>query len=321
MRKCPPKNAIALQDTLKKKKQAILFLNRRGMSTFVSCRSCGFVSNCPNCEIPLIHHLHEGSNFLHCHHCQRKYPIPNKCPACQSLRIKYFGAGVEKIESEVKKIFPKTGIKRVDSSVLTNHADYEKFYSDFYNRKFDIVIGTQILARGFDIPNVSLVGVISADVGLHLPYFRASEKIFRLLTQVSGRSGRREGPGRTIIQSYWPNSTAIKFAAKHDFKGYYQEEIKKRKIKNYPPFSHIIRILSEHSNQMKAKSKLESLALELEKNQLNFIGPGQCFFYRLRNKYRYQLLIKIKRLPNEKISDIHNQFPDLIWDVDPVNLL
>ncbi|MCX6812681.1 MAG: primosomal protein N', partial [Candidatus Berkelbacteria bacterium] len=310
----------AIVSTLKNKQQIILFLNRRGAATFVSCRDCGEVINCEKCDVPMIYHIVGGNNLI-CHHCDQKLPVPVVCPKCKSPRIKYFGAGVEKIETEINRLFPKARIKRIDAKVLRNHTEYEKFYRDFFDHKFDIVIGTQILAKGFDIPNVALVGIISADVGLHLPYFRASEKTFRLLTQVSGRSGRRDEPGRTIIQSYWPKSPAIQFAAKHDFIGFYDAEIKKRLAKNYPPASHIIRVLSENLNQRIARENIEGLATELSKLELDFIGPGPCFFARLHNKFRYQIIIKIKNLPDENISKLYSQFPKLVWDVDALDLL
>ncbi|MEI8061218.1 MAG: primosomal protein N' [Candidatus Berkelbacteria bacterium] len=337
---------------LKKKEQALLFLNRRGMATFVSCRDCGFVVTCDRCEIPMIYHVNQSGNYLICHHCEKKLPIPAKCPDCGSFRIKYFGSGVEKIELEIKRFFPKARIKMVDAKVLQNHSQYEQFYRDFRDHKFDIVIGTQILAKGFDIPGVSLVGIISADVGLHMPHFRAAEKIFRLITQVSGRSGRRQKLGQTIIQTYWPNSAAIRFAALHDFEGFYNSEIEKRIKKNYPPASHIIRVLSEDASQVKAKSNIEKLATELRvvmsssdgkarsgdpliidsrpqghfedlhgNDNIEFIGPGACFFQRLNNKYRYQVIIKAKKLPDKNISALFSKFPNLTWDVDALNLL
>ncbi|MFA5157848.1 MAG: primosomal protein N' [Patescibacteria group bacterium] len=311
----------AILRVLKKKEQALLFLNRRGMATFVSCRDCGFVVSCSNCEIPMIQHLDQSGNYLICHHCQKKLAVPAKCPDCGSIRIRYFGSGVEKIELEIKRLFPKARIKRVDAKVLHNHNEYEQFYEDFRDHKFDIVIGTQILAKGFDIPGVSLVGIISADVGLHMPHFRASEKIFRLITQVSGRSGRRQKLGQTIIQTYWPNSAAIKFAALHDFEGFYQAEIDKRLAKNYPPASHLIRVLSENKSESKAREDIRKLAVNLKEKGIEIIGPGPCFFGRLHNKYRYQIIIKSKNLPNKDISSLFSQFVSLTWDVDALNLL
>ena len=312
---------IALNQVLRNKEQAILFLNRRGMSTFVSCRECGYVVDCDRCDVPKVYHFNRRGNYLLCHHCDQKSTPPTKCPNCGSLRIKYFGSGVERIESEISRLFSKARIKRIDAKVLRNHTDYENFYQDFRDHKFDIVIGTQILAKGFDIPGVSLVGIVSADVGLHLPYFWASEKIFRLITQVSGRSGRRDKPGQTIIQTYWPNSAAIRFAAKHDFEGFFNEEIKKRLKKNYPPASHIIRVLSEDRIQNRARQQLEKLSVELKKHRIDHIGPGACFFQRLRNKYRYQILIKIGKLPNKNITEIYHRFQNLTWDVDAIDLL
>jgi primosomal protein N' (replication factor Y) (superfamily II helicase) len=303
------------------RKQVILFLNRRGMSTFVSCRDCGEVINCKFCQVPMVYHLDQSADYLSCHHCQYKEKTPRRCPKCQSARIKYFGSGIEKIDQEIRGLFPKARIKRVDSRVLKNSQEYFKFYDDFNSHRFDIVIGTQVLAKGFDIANVALVGIISADVGLHLPYFRASEKIFRLVTQVSGRSGRRGRIGRTVIQTYWPDSTAIKYASRHDYLGFYQLEIKKRLEKNYPPSGHIIRILAEDKDQSKAQKRIKNLAVDLLKNDLNFIGPGECFFRCLRNKWRYQLIIKTKNWPEEKILKIEKLYPDLLWDVDAINLL
>lgn len=312
----------AIRRTLKNRKQVLLFINRRGTSTFVSCRECGYVENCPNCNIPLIHHINGQKKFLRCHHCNYEKHIPFNCPKCQSAKIKFFGSGVEKIEAGIKKLFPKAKVARVDSEVIKTEADHKKFYSNFKNHKIDIAIGTQMLAKGFDIPGVDLVGIISADVGLHLPHFRASEKTFRLLTQVSGRSGRSHNVGKTIIQTYWPNSRAITAASKHDYKLFYDEEIKHRKELEYPPFSKIIRIISENKSGAKAKEEIRKVAKELEQNNLEFIGPGLCFFQRLRNKWRYHIIVKSKsRMTNEKLMEIFQKHQYLTWDVDPYDLV
>ena len=310
--------------TLKAKRQTLLFLNRRGSSTFVSCRDCAEVINCPKCDIPLIHHI-GGNTSLRCHHCDFRTAVPSVCPKCGSARIKYFGAGVEKIEAEIKEMFPKAHILRVDADTLNNEKAYQDFYQDFKNHKFDIAIGTQILAKGLDIPGVDLVGIISADVGLHLPYFRASEKTFRIITQVSGRSGRTHNVGKTIIQTYWPNSRAIRSASRHDYKQFYQEEIEHRKELGYPPFSHIIRVVSEHKNQEIARENIEKLSKDLEKSNLDFIGPGLCFFARLRGRWRYHIILKTKELKNretkELLKRIYLNHPALVWDVDAYDML
>ena len=310
-----------IDQTLKAKRQSLLFLNRRGSATFVSCRDCGKVISCPNCDIPLIYHIGEDSG-LYCHHCDFKTVAPSICPECKSPRIKYFGSGVEKIEQEIIKLFPKARVMRVDAEILNSKEKYEKFYRDFKNHRIDIAIGTQILAKGLDIPGIDLVGIISADVGLHLPHFRASEKTFRIITQVSGRSGRTHNIGKTLIQSYWPKSQAILAASKHDYRLFYDEEIKNRKIHNYPPFSRLIRVVSEDKNSLKAKNQLSSLAEELDQKKFDYIGPGKCFYHRLRNKWRYHIIIKLKIKDKKlKILEIYRNHQNLSWDVDAYNML
>ena len=189
------------------------------------------------------------------------------------------------------------------------------------NNKIDILIGTQILAKGLDIPTIDLVGVVSADVGLHLPYFRASEKVFTLITQVSGRSGRKNDAGMTIIQTYWPTSPAIIAASDHNYLKFYQLEIIDRKKFLYPPFCHLIRVVSENINRKKAEKEIGEIAEKLNQNKINFIGPGQCFLRKIYNRYRYHIIIKIEKLPNNKITEIFNKNPYITWDVDPIDLL
>ena len=313
--------AQRIRETIKNQEQVLLFLNRRGMATFVSCRDCGEVISCTHCLVPMIYHFDKGLNYLLCHHCDRKQNLPKKCPNCGSVKIKYFGSGVEKVEKEVKDLFPDARIKRVDSQILRTQDDYKNFYNDFKNHEFDIVIGTQILAKGFDIPNVMLVGIVSADVGLHLPFFRSRERIFRLITQVSGRSGRREKIGKTVIQTYWPKSEAIKFAANHDYENFYLSEINNRLKKNYPPKNHIIRVLSENKIEEKARKEIKKLSAELKNNHIDLVGPGQCFFSKINNRFRFQLIIKVNILPDKKITEIKSRYQSLVWDVDPLNLL
>lgn len=310
-----------IEKTLKNKKQVLLFLNRRGQSTFTSCRECGEIINCPNCDIPLISSSYGTENYLRCHHCDYKIPVPRVCPNCEGVKIKSFGSGVEKIETEIRSFFPKARVFRVDSETIKTKNDHEKLYKDLKEHKIDIVIGTQMLSKGFDIPGIDMVGIISADVGLHLPQFRSTEKTFRVVTQVSGRSGRTHNVGRTIIQTYWPDSWAIKFASMHDYKSFYEEEIKHRKEHNYPPFCHIVRIVSEDTNADRAKNQLAKVVSELEDAKISFIGPGMCFFQRLNKRYRYHIIIKIDKLPNKKISEIYHKHPYLIWDVDPNDML
>lgn len=310
-----------IADVLKNKRHAILFLNRRGMATFVSCRECGEVINCPRCNIPMVYHINYENHILNCHHCDYKAIVPNVCPACKSPRIKFFGAGVDKIETEIIRLFPKARIRKIDAKSLQNKGEYMKLYDDLQKGKIDILIGTQILAKGLDIGTVDLVGVISADVGLHLPHFKASEKTFSLLTQVSGRSGRKDNVGRTIIQTYWPKSSAIQFAADHNYTGFHKEEIKEREKFNYPQFCHLVRVVSEDKNKQKACDNIFAVAQKLSQNEIDHIGPGPCFLNKINNKFRYHLIVKTNNLPDPRITEIFKTNPYLVWDVDPVDLL
>jgi len=303
------------------KKQVLLFLNRRGTSTFVSCRDCGFIILCNNCSIPLVYHVHGQKNELRCHHCDYHQPVPLTCPKCHSSRIKFFGSGIEKVELEVKKLFPNARVARVDSSTIKSKSDYEKFYQAFKNHEIDIVIGTQMIAKGLDIPGVDLVGIVSADTGLHLPYYRASEKSFQILTQVSGRSGRRGVPGKTIIQTYWPEAKPIIDAGLHDYSAFYNDEITEREQHQYPPFKHIVRIISEDTDQHKASEKINKIKEALAQSDLTFIGPGACFYERLHNKFRFHIIVKVDRLPSERLTKLAKLFPHLVWDIDAINLL
>jgi primosomal protein N' (replication factor Y) len=322
--------------TLKDNKQVLLFLNRRGSSTFISCRECGYVMKCPNCDIPLIHHT-SSYNLVRCHHCDYKSNLISVCPECRSINIKFFGAGVEKVEHQIHELFPKARVVRVDAGTITSKFDYQKLYRDIKDKKIDIILGTQMLAKGHDFPDIDLVGIISADTGLHLPYFRASEKTFRIITQVSGRSGRIHNVGKTIIQTYWPKSRAILAATRHDFEYFYKEEIEHRKESSYPPFSNLIRVVSEDKNIEKARRGIEATVNDLRSTNIEFIGPGLCFFQRIRDRWRYHIIIKLAtsnlrlatRAQKDQFSTEHRaslrsiylNHQDLTWDVDPVDLL
>lgn len=322
----------AIGETLKFGRQVFLFLNRRGAATFVSCRECGEVILCPHCSVPLVYHLggerprrfsgsEVGRPHLSCHHCDYQTSTPYRCPVCLGYKIKYFGAGVEKIELEIAKLFPRARIKRVDSSSMTSKDSHRNIYHSLKNGEIDILIGTQIITRGFDIPAVDLVGVISADVGLHLPYFKAEERVFQLLTQVSGRSGRGEHLGKTVIQTYWPNSRAVLAAKGHDYKLFFDKEIVNRTEFGYPPLSHLVRVVAEDVSKDKAKAEIEAVALEAKKRNLEILGPAKAFFPRLHGKHRYHLIFKVEKLPDQKLTEIFKTNPYLFWDVDPENLL
>ncbi len=310
-----------IRQVLSEKRQILLFLNRRGTATFVSCRDCGFVVLCPNCSIPLIYHVKNDSNFLSCHHCDYKAPVPKRCPDCQGSKIKFFGIGVDKIVSEIHKLFPEARIAKIDSTTITKKSDYQDFFRRFKKAEIDIVIGTQMIAKGLDIPGVDLVGIVSADTGLHLPHYKAGEKSFQLLTQVSGRSGRKDNQGKTIIQTYWNDASPIKYASLHDYDGFYNEEIASRQEFSYPPFKKLVRVISEDADKNKAEAQIQKVAKELSTASVDFIGPGSCFYERLHSKFRFHLIIKSDKIPNRSVSEIYKQFPNLTWDIEPSNLL
>ncbi len=225
---------------LEKKEQIILFLNRRGFSTFVSCRECGYVFKCKNCDISLTYHNRDSS--LRCHYCGASMRIPKQCPKCNSKYVKYFGAGTEKVEKAIKKYFPEVRTLRMDLDTTRTKNAYENIYNTFKKGEADILIGTQMIAKGLDFENVTLVGVLAADMSLNLPDYRSGERTFQLITQVSGRAGRGKKQGKVLIQSYNPENYSITSAAKNDYEGFYNKEIKIRKDMDYPPFSKILLI-------------------------------------------------------------------------------
>lgn len=311
--------ADSMTTVLNAKKQVIVFLNRRGLATFVSCRECGFVYDCPNCSIPLTHHISNYSNELHCHQCGHLAALPARCPDCGGVYIKSFGSGLQKVELELRKLFPGSRMIRFDSDL--KDADLKKQLKMVERNEFDILLGTQMIAKGLDLPAVDLVGIISADTALHLPDFQSNEKTFDLITQVSGRSGRRDLVGQTIIQTYWPDNHAIVCAAKHDYNKFFESELEVRKAFNYPPFRHIVRIVSQNVDKEKAKSALKKLVKDLKSSEIDFTGPAPAFYKRLRGRYRYHLIIKIRPSERKALYVILKQYPDLLIDIDPVNML
>jgi primosomal protein N' (replication factor Y) len=317
----------AMDEALKEKKQVLLFVNRRGASTFVVCRDCGFVSECPNCEIPLTYHPSEGQ-VLKCHHCDYRTKVPVICPTCKSHAIRYFGLGTQRTEIEVKKMFPKATVSRMDKDTTSKRGSHEALYTDFATKKSDILIGTQIIAKGWDLPNVAVVGVISADTMLNLPDFRSGEKTFSLLTQVAGRTGRGYHPGKVVIQTYNPESYAIKAAAGHDYIDFYEREIKDREKYSYPPFSILIRLLYSQKTEGKVITETDmmadKLAIDLADSDIDILGPSAAFLPKLAGKYRYQIVLKVKK--GEKLKKTleiikKNYKAGWIVDVNPASLL
>ena len=312
-----------IEKTLRDGNQAILFLNRRGTSTFVFCRSCGYRLSCPKCDIPLT--FHSVQNQMQCHHCGYTRLLPDKCPQCGSKYIRQFGTGTEKVEHEVNRLFPSAKVIRLDSSIGRQKGIHEVLLRQFSERKADILVGTQMLAKGIDFPYVTLVGVILADVGLSFPDFRAPERTFQLLTQVAGRAGRSPLGGKVIFQTYQPDEYPIRMAAKHDFNAFYQHELNYRSRLGYPPFSRLIRLefqnnLEDHAKEMATSmfDKLSQWILEGNYFQTSIIGPVPCFFAKINSIYRWHLIL---RGPNPLDVLKGKDLGDTILTVDPVSLL
>lgn len=323
--------SLDLQDELEKiiknNRQAILFINRRGASTFVMCRDCGYVLKCKNCDVPMAYHAFSRTNFLFCHHCGHKTQNLTLCPNCQSHAIKYFGAGTQKVESELQKLYKYVKIFRMDSDTTKSKNAHSQIYHDFRLKKANILIGTQMITKGWDLPEIDLIGVIASDIGLNLPDYRSSEKTFQLLTQVAGRTGRGHfNPGKVIFQTYNPDNFVIKTAAKHDYKTFYLNEIKTRQKLNYPPFCKLVKLIYKHENPVKSKKQADLLTNKLNQlltfdfQPLTLLGPSPSFYSRIRNKYIWQIILKIK--PNTNIKPILKIIPsDWIIDIDPESLL
>ncbi|UCB53193.1 MAG: primosomal protein N', partial [Candidatus Zixiibacteriota bacterium] len=303
-----------LRDRADRKEQTLLFLNRRGFSSFVKCQDCGHIEKCPRCDITLTFHRSDYS--LRCHYCGYQKGAPNLCPGCRGHRFMYKGAGTQKIEEEVKKNFPGVSMERMDLDTTARKGAHRRLLSDFGKKKFGILLGTQMITRGLDFPDVTLVGVISADLGLDLPDFRSKERTFQLLAQVAGRAGRGEREGEVIVQTYYPEEWSIKLAASHDFEEFYRIELEQRRDLGYPPFNHLIlmvfsgRSLKEvtgralsFSNAMKRKTTRE------KRGRLEILGPAPASISKVKNQHRWQLLIKTK-----KVSGVGGLIRELLQD-------
>jgi len=288
-----------MKERIERKEQIVLFLNRRGYSSFIMCRDCGFVIKCPHCDISLT--FHKFSNQLKCHYCGYEEGVPTRCPDCGSEHIRYFGTGTQRVEEELGKLLPEARVIRMDVDTTSRKGAHERLLTAFREHKADILLGTQMIAKGLDFPNITLVGVLSADTLLHLPDFRATEKTFQLLTQVSGRAGRANLPGESIIQTYTPEHYSIQLAKDQDYIRFYQYEMRTRRQGNYPPYYYLALIHISHENLLTVTKEAEKIAAFL-RNELGketiILGPSSSPIPRVNNKYRYQCMIKYKREPN-----------------------
>jgi len=312
----------ALQETLDAREQAILFLNRRGEATFVFCRDCGWVARCPRCAIPLTHH--PGQEALVCHRCGYQRKAPAACPECGGRRVRYFGAGTQRVQEELASGFPSARALRWDYDSTRARGAHEVLLAHFAAHRADVLIGTQMIAKGLDLPLVTLVGVVSADIGLNLPDFRAAERTFQVLTQVAGRAGRGLLGGRVILQTYHPDHPAILAASHHDYEAFYRYEMEQRRQLDYPPFHRLTRLVYRHTDAGRAEREAERLgrlvrrALEDRGNPSDLIGPAPCFFEQVRGDYRWQLVLRAAN-PRPLIpADLPQGWA---IDVDPVTLL
>ena len=328
-----PQLKEAITQRLERKEQTILFLNRRGYSTSLQCPKCGYVAECPNCSVSLTYHRIEQK--LACHICGHSERVPNACPngKCKNPAIRFAGTGTQKVEDILGRLFPRARIRRMDADVMKRKEDYRRVLEAFKHGEIDILIGTQMIAKGLHFPNVTLVGIIYADSALHQPDFRAGERTFQLLTQVAGRAGRGDIEGEVFVQAFTPFHPAIQYARRHDFVGFFEQELEFRQQLNYPPFSRVALLTLKGRNEDKVKFSAEHLKRESEKiktelKDLILSGPAAAPLARAENLYRYQVMLKTRAMSRlsaalEKITATL-ALPDdvtLAVDVDPVSLL
>jgi len=286
----------ALGQVLERKQQAILFLNRRGSATYIFCRDCGHTMRCPRCDIPLT--FHETQGILLCHYCNYQRKMPRTCPSCGGARIRQYGTGTQKVETELQSLFPSARTLRWDYETTRKKGAHNAILSHFSAQRADVLIGTQMLAKGMDLPLVTLVGAVLADVGLNLPDYRANERTFQVLTQVAGRAGRSPLGGQVILQTFQPEHYVIRAASAHDFQSFYEQELAYRRQLGYPPFAGLVRLEYRHYDPHKAEQAARNLALQVQgwldqegRRSTRIIGPAPCFFSRLSGIYRWQLVL------------------------------
>lgn len=320
-----------IRDRLERGEQVILLQNRRAYSTFLICRDCGYVMRCPNCAVSLKYH--SAAKKLSCHHCGYERMAPDVCPKCESERIRKFGIGTERVEEETKNTFPEAHVLRMDRDTTTRKGAHASILGAFRRGEADILVGTQMIAKGLDFPNVTLVGVISADTSLNLPDFRASERTFQLISQVAGRSGRGKTPGEVVIQTLDPEQYAIERAVEHDYIGFYKQELEMRGELNYPPFASLVNIISRDEDEHTAEnvlaefsSRIKQLPMSMRKG-IEILGPNPAVLSKLRGEYRWHLVMRAS--DRERMLDLLRDALDknqslrkrLTVDVDPISML
>lgn len=309
----------AIKDRLSKNEQVILMLNRRGFANFMLCRECGYVMKCPNCDLSLT--MHKDTYEMQCHYCGYTAPIPEKCPNCQSDKIRFLGTGTQKVQEELEQLMPNAKILRMDVDTTRRKGSYKKILDKFGNHEADILLGTQMIAKGLDFPNVTLVGVVNADTGLWVPDYNAAERTFELLTQVAGRAGRAEKAGEVIIQTYNPEHYAIELAQTQDYERFYAYEMQMRHAGNYPPYYYTVLISIASKNEQNAAREAfkikRKLASSLHSNTI-ILGPTPSAISRLKNQYYYQILVKYKKEDN--LNDLLHQIQNSAQEIKKYGL-
>jgi primosomal protein N' (replication factor Y) len=324
-----PRLIEAIRARLERQEQAIIFLNRRGYASSLQCPQCGYVEMCPNCSVALT--FHRRAEKLRCHLCDHAAPVPHACPNCGFAPYRYTGSGTEKVEQALTEAFPQARLARMDSDNMRGRDAYAKTLGDFAAGKIDLLVGTQMIAKGLHFPRVTCVGIINADLALQIPDFRASERVFQLLMQVSGRSGRAELPGEVFVQTRVPFHPAIQFARHHDYTGFAEQELEFRRSLHYPPYERFILVLARGRNEEKTLFVIQQLAKELERLDLpetEITGPSPAPIARIEERYRFQVFLRTRRIgavtPRLRPLFMDRAWPDdirITLDVDPVDLL
>lgn len=322
---------IAIQERLKRKEQIILFLNRRGFSTFVSCRSCGYVFKCDECDISMTYHK---NGLLICHYCGKTKREPRECPKCHSKYVKFFGAGTQRVEEEVKKYFNNAGILRMDVDTTRDKHSYERIYNTFKNGEADILIGTQMVSKGLDFKNVTLVGILAADMSINIPDYRAAERTFQIITQVAGRAGRGDKQGEVLIQTYTPQHYSLQYAVNYDYEGFYEKEFTVRAMMKYPPFGKLLLINGTSKKEELLKNFMHKITMMIKPLvesclDIEILGPIPCMISKVKENYRWQIFIKgefdsyfsknIKEILYDENKNVYNDIR-ISMDINPNNL-